>query len=91
MRGFSLHAAVRCDADDRQWLERLCRYITRPALAYDRVQTNAADQAVLKLKSPWRDGTTHVVVSPPEFMKLPHQGLLCGSQIRRCYVCSGSV
>ncbi|MBL8342835.1 MAG: transposase, partial [Rubrivivax sp.] len=42
--GFSLHAAVRCDADDRQGLEHLCRYITRPALANERVQTNAAGQ-----------------------------------------------
>jgi hypothetical protein len=42
MQGVSLHAAVRCEADDRQLLERLCRYITRPALAYDRVQCNAA-------------------------------------------------
>ena len=31
--GFSLHAAVRCGAGDRQALEQLCRYITRPALA----------------------------------------------------------
>ena len=31
--GFSLHAAVRRGADDRQGLEKLCRYITRPALA----------------------------------------------------------
>jgi hypothetical protein len=29
--GFSLNAAVRCGADDRQALEQLCRYITRPA------------------------------------------------------------
>jgi hypothetical protein len=29
-------------ADDRQALEQLCRYITRPALANERVQTNAA-------------------------------------------------
>jgi hypothetical protein len=28
--GFSLHAAVRCGADDRQALEQLRRYITRP-------------------------------------------------------------
>ena len=40
--GFSLHAAVRCGADDRQALEQLCRYITRPALANERVQTDAA-------------------------------------------------
>jgi hypothetical protein len=40
--GFSLHAAVRCGADGRQTPRQLCRYITRPALANDRVQTNAA-------------------------------------------------
>ncbi len=67
--GFSLHAAVRCAADDRDALEQLCRYITRPALANDRVQTNAAGQVVLKLKTPWRDGTTHLVMSPLEFMQ----------------------
>jgi hypothetical protein len=52
MNGFSLHAAVRCDADERQALEQLCRYITRPALANERVQCNAAGQVVLKLKTP---------------------------------------
>ncbi|MBC7941459.1 MAG: transposase [Chitinophagaceae bacterium] len=67
--GFSLHAAVRCGADDRQALEQLCRYITRPALANERVQTNAAGQVVLKLKTPWRDGTTQLVMSPLEFMQ----------------------
>ena len=67
--GFSLHAAVRCAADDRQALEQLCRYITRPALANERVQTNAAGQVVLKLKTPWRDGTTHLIMSPLEFMQ----------------------
>jgi len=36
-------------ADDCQVLEQLCRYITRPALANERVQTNAAGQVVLKL------------------------------------------
>jgi hypothetical protein len=46
------HAAVRCAADDRQALEQLCRYITRLALANERVQTNTAGQVVLKLKTP---------------------------------------
>ena len=67
--GFSLHAAVRCGADDRKALEQLCRYITRPALANERVQCNAAGQVVLKLKTAWRDGTTHLVMSPLEFMQ----------------------
>ena len=30
---------------------------------------NAAGQVVLKLKTPWRDGTTHLVLSPLEFMQ----------------------
>jgi hypothetical protein len=67
--GLTLHAAVRSGADDRQALEQLCRYITRPALANERVQTNAAGQVVLKLKTAWRDGTTHLVMSPLEFMQ----------------------
>jgi hypothetical protein len=32
---------------------------------------------VLKLKTPWRDGTMHLVMSPLELMKLPIQRLLC--------------
>jgi hypothetical protein len=68
--GFSLHAAVRVEAHDRNRLEQLCRYITRPgsALSDERVQLNAAGQVELKLKTPWRDGTTHLVMSPLEFM-----------------------
>ena len=69
MQGFSLHAAVRCGAKDRKSLEQLCRYITRTAQANERVQCNAAGQVVLKLKTPWRDGTTHLVMSPLEFMQ----------------------
>jgi hypothetical protein len=67
--GFSLHAAVRVEARDRMRLEQLCRYITRPALSDERVQLNAAGQVELKLKTPWRDGTTHLVMSPLEFMQ----------------------
>jgi Putative transposase len=50
---------VRCAADDRDALEQLRRTITRPALANDRVQCNAAGQVMLKRKTAWRDGTTH--------------------------------
>ena len=67
--GFSLHAAVRVDAHERKRLEQLCRYITRPALSEERIQLDAAGQVQLKLKTPWRDGTTHVVMSPLEFMQ----------------------
>jgi hypothetical protein len=69
MEGFSLHAAVRCGAEDRQALERPCRHITRPALASDRVQCDAPRQVLLKLKTPWRDGATHLMMSPLKFMQ----------------------
>ena len=67
--GVSLHAAVRVEAHDRKRLEQLCRCITRPALPDERVQVNAAGQVELKLKTPWGDGTIHLVMSPLEFMQ----------------------
>jgi hypothetical protein len=64
-----LHAAVRCGADQRKELERLCRYITRPAIANERLKRNHAGDVVLQLKSAYQDGTTHIVMSPLEFMQ----------------------
>ncbi len=46
-----------------------CRYITRPAIANERLTLNRAGQVMLTLKTPYRDGTTHVVMSPLEFMQ----------------------
>jgi len=54
---------------DCKRLEQLCRYITRPALSDERVQFNAAGQMELRLKTPWGDGTMHLVTSPLEFMQ----------------------
>ena len=47
----------------------LCRYITRPAIANERLKRNRAGQVVLQLKSPYKDGTTHIVMEPLEFME----------------------
>jgi hypothetical protein len=33
------------------------------------MQLNDAGQVELKLKTAWRDGTTHLVISPLEFMR----------------------
>lgn len=57
------------EVHDRDRLEQLCRYITRPALSDEGVQTNVSGQVVLKLKTAWRDGTTHLVMSPLELMQ----------------------
>ncbi|MDP3662818.1 MAG: IS91 family transposase [Nitrosomonas sp.] len=67
--GFSLHAGVRYAMNQRNKLERLCRYITRPAIADERLARNKDGQIVLTLKTPYRDGTTHIVLSPVEFMQ----------------------
>ena len=69
--GFSLHAEVCCAAHERHKLEHLCRYITRPAIANERLTLNRAGDVVLQLKSPYHDGTTHVVTSP-------HSRIRCG-------------
>jgi len=60
---------VRWGADQRKELEHLCRYITRPAIANERLKRNRAGQVVLQLKSAFKDGTTHIVMSPLEFMQ----------------------
>ncbi|MCC7151268.1 MAG: transposase [Rubrivivax sp.] len=67
--GFSLHAAVRAETHYRKGLEHLCGYIMRPARSDEGVQLNPAGQVELKIKTPWRDGTTHLVMSPLEFMQ----------------------
>jgi hypothetical protein len=68
-QGFSLHAEVRLAINQRHQLEHLCRYLTRPAIAHERLTLNRASDVVLQLKSPYRDGTTHIVMSPLEFMQ----------------------
>ncbi len=68
-QGFSLHADTGCGPHQRHTLERLCRYITRPALGHKRVSRTPAGEVVLQLKTPYRDGTTHLVMSPLEFLQ----------------------
>ena len=47
----------------------LCRYIARPAIANDRLTLNRAGDVVLQLKSPYHDGTAHIVMSPLELVR----------------------
>jgi hypothetical protein len=48
---------------------RMCRCITRPAIANDRLKRNRAGQVVLQLKSPYRDGATHILMWALQFMQ----------------------
>jgi hypothetical protein len=66
--GFSLHAGVVAEAHERKKLERLCRYITRPAIAEHRLSLTAQGRVRYQLKTPYRDGTTHVVLEALDFI-----------------------
>ena len=62
--GFSLHAGVAARADERNKLERLCRTIARPAVSEKRLSLTAHGNVRYPLKTPYRDGTTHVIFEP---------------------------
>ncbi len=83
--GFSLHADVATKAHERDKLERLCRYISRPAVSEKRLAltshgnvrydvkgfTNVAGagmRGATQLKTPYKNGTTHVIFEPLDFI-----------------------
>jgi hypothetical protein len=87
--GMSLHAGVAVPARDRRRLERLCRYVARPPLANDRLEELPDGRLAVRLKTPWRDGTTHVLmernelierlvplIPPPRAHQLRYHGIL---------------
>ncbi|MFT7246709.1 MAG: hypothetical protein ACI82A_004089 [Candidatus Azotimanducaceae bacterium] len=71
--GFSLHSGVACKSNQRKKLDcpggvPLCRYITRPAIAEQRLLLARNGNVIFVLKPPYADGNSHVVLSPMEFM-----------------------
>jgi ribosomal protein S27E len=66
--GISLHAGVFIPATDRERLERVCRYMGRPPLAMERLCRLEDGRISYRMRHPWRDGSTHVVMSPRELM-----------------------
>jgi hypothetical protein len=65
---FSLHAGVAAKAHERKKLERLCRYITRPPVAEKRLSVTRNGMVRYELKTPYCDGTTHVIFKPLDFI-----------------------
>jgi hypothetical protein len=59
---------VAARANQRDKLERLCRYITRPAIAERRLSLTHQGKVRYELKTPYRDGTTHVIFEPVDFI-----------------------
>jgi hypothetical protein len=66
--GFSLHAGVGISPNQREKLERLCRYVSRPPVASERLALTASGQVRYTLKTPYQDGTTHIVLEPLDLM-----------------------
>ena len=68
VRGINLHAKQAVDGRDRNQLERLCRYITRPPVAQDRLARLPDGRIELTLKRAWRDGTRALVFEPHDLI-----------------------
>ena len=66
--GFSLHAGVATKTRERKKLERLCRYVSRPAVSEKRLALTSQGKVRYALKTPYRDGTTHVIFEPLDFI-----------------------
>jgi prevent-host-death family protein len=66
--GFSLHAGIGIEAEARGKLERLCRYVSRPAVSEERLALTERGDVRLQLKTAYRDGTTHVMLEPLDFL-----------------------
>ena len=64
---------MHCQANEQPQLERLCRTISRPtyrtSVSNERLKRDRAGNVVLQLKSPYREGTTHIVIALLEFMQ----------------------
>jgi Putative transposase/Transposase zinc-binding domain len=67
-RGINVHARQSVDGRDRRQLERLCRYVTRPPVAQDRLERLPDGSLELRLKHAWKDGTRAVVLEPDDLL-----------------------
>ncbi len=101
--GMSLHADVSVPARDRNRLERLCRYVLRPALSLDRLEPLPDGRLAYRLKTRWRDGTTHVLmerhellerlaplIPPPRAHQVRYHGILAPCASGRDRVCAAA-
>jgi hypothetical protein len=66
--GFSLHAGIAATASQPDKLEHLARYVARPPVATERLALTGSGQVRYTLTTPYRDGTTHVIFEPEDFM-----------------------
>lgn len=100
--GVNIHAGVAVHGHDRQALERLCRYVTRPPIALERLTQRDDGCVEYAFRKPWRDGTRAVVltaedllarlcamVPPPRFHLTRYAGVLASNAALRAEVVPG--
>ena len=63
-----MHAGIDSAPNQRPKLERLCRYVSRPPLATERMAPTSSGHVRYALKTPYRDGTTHMLIEPLDFL-----------------------
>ena len=68
--GFSLHAGVFADTHQSDKLERLCRYIARPAVSEKRLSLTSTGNVRYELKTPYNDGTGNRITLTYSFCRL---------------------
>jgi hypothetical protein len=66
--GVNLYAKQVVDGRDRKKLERLARYVMRPALSQERLAWRPDGRLQLTLKTPWKDGTRALVLEPHDLL-----------------------
>ena len=83
VNGFSLHANRLIEADNREDLSFMLRYLARGELSLDRLSEDENKDIILTLKRPFSDGTTAVKFSPMELIEklaaiipYPHKNLV---------------
>ena len=67
--GFGLHAATTIAADERDELERLCRYIHRPPIARQRLTLTPDGRLYYAFRRPWSNGTEGIYFEGTEFIE----------------------
>jgi len=67
--GFSLEAGVRIRKGDREGLERLSRYVTRPPYSQERLSLLPDGRVRYDFRRARPDGSTGLVLSPLEFLE----------------------
>ena len=67
--GFGLHAATEVEANDRDRLIKLCRYVQRPTLAADRLKSLDDGRFYYAFKRVWKNGAKGIYFDGPDLIE----------------------